>query len=200
MSTADVIHDVSLLLQNLLKTVGSQVTVTVDSPQRVTSQGPLLNLFLYLVGVDDSRRNTGWVALSEKSGRPKEKRANPEIFAPEPLALKLFYLVTAFAVDGLAEQRLLGHAIQIFHENQHLSTKDLPERTAARLKAEQMDLVLLDLDIDAMQKIWGQGKESLRASVAYEVAGIYLESGVPRQAPLVESVNDEARPLRPGES
>lgn len=200
MSTADVIHDVSQLLRDLLRKVGAEmnpplsVNVTIDSPHRGNLPVPRLNLFLFNVGVDEERRNTGWVPLGYTPGEPKIYRPDPQAFVPEPLALKLRYLVTAFADDGLTEHRLLGHAMQVLYEHQRIPAAELPSKSE-RVRAEYVDLVLLGLNVDEMQKIWGQSTEFLRASVAYEVDGLYLEASGVRQVPLVKKVNDDVEPM-----
>lgn len=178
MSNASVVRDTSLTLRSLLEgwlngdggapRLGAPVTVTVESPHRVNQDEFRLNLFLYNVAQDEGRRNSGWVPL----GRTDRAQS----FAPEPLALRLYYLMTAFASDGLTEHHLLGEAMQALYRQRRLaeallkgSLKDGPVR------ADHVEVNLLNLDIDAIQKIWGSQTEFLRTSVAYEVTPIFLD-------------------------
>ena len=124
MSDANVIHDISATLRALLDerfkasgasgTGGAAVTVTVDSPHRGTHDELRVNLYLYNIVQDEGRRNIGggWVPLT--------RTASSQTFAAEPLALRLYYLVTAFAVDGLTEHNLLGQAMQELYKNRRI--------------------------------------------------------------------------------
>ncbi|AGP37416.1 hypothetical protein BE04_28245 [Sorangium cellulosum] len=191
MSDANVIHDASLTLKSLLEArlntpgriggVGAPVTVTVDSPHRGNEDEFRINLFLYNVVQDEGRRNSGgWV--------PLERSATSQKFAPEPLALRLYYLVTAFASSGLTEHQLLGEAMQALYKHRRIpeallkgTLKDSPVR------AERVQLTLLNLDVDTLQKIWGSQTEPLRTSVAYEVEAVFLDEDAPEaEVRLVE--------------
>jgi Pvc16 N-terminal domain len=183
MSNGKVVSDTSLTLRSLLDErlnqgdaadrLGSAVTVTVDSPHRVSQEEFRLNLFLYNVMQDEGRRNSGgWVPLARTDRTQK--------FAPEPLALRLYYLLTAFAANGQTEHHLLGEAMQALYLHRRLaeglllgSLKDGPVR------AEHVEVNLLNLDVDALQKIWGSQTEFLRTSVAYEVTPVFLDDDRP---------------------
>src|SRR4051812_19922867 len=180
MSTADVIQDTSLTLKSLIETrlngatgaprLGAPVAVTVDSPHRGSHDELRLNLFLYNMVQDEGRRNSGgWVPIGRTGTSQK--------FAAEPLALRLHYLLTAFANDGLTEHHLLGEAMQVLYLNRRLpedalkgSLRDGP------LRAESVEINLLNVDVDGLQKIWGSQTEFLRTSVAYEVVPIFLDA------------------------
>jgi len=193
MSNSNVIHDVSLTLKKLLQPVCGDVTV--DSPHRAAMHPTRLNLFLYSITIDENLRNTGWVELGRKPGTPKSKRPDPATFAPEPLALRLHYLLTPFAADGLTEHQLLGGAMRVLYDNQRPKARDLHGSLRHGIMAEHVSIVLSNLDIDMIQRIWGQTTEFLRTSVAYEVSGIYLESLAPdARVPLVKEVDDHLKP------
>lgn len=183
MSDAGVIRDMSSTLKSILESrlnangganqfgsAGTTVTVTVDSPHRGNHEDLRVNLFLYQLVQDEGRRNSGgWV--------PLDRTDTSQHFAPEPLALKLYYLVSAFAADGLTENHLLGAAIQALYVNRRVpeaalkgTLKDSPVR------AEHVQLTQLNLDVDTIQKIWGNQTEPMRASVAYEVEAIFIDA------------------------
>jgi hypothetical protein len=187
MSDAGVIHDVSITLKSILDarlnssgsagrgargfgSGGTSVAVTVDSPHRGSHEDLRVNLFLYQVLQDEGRRNSGgWI--------PLERTDRSQFFAPEPLALRLYYLLTAFAGDGLTEHHLLGEAIQALYVNRRVpeallrgTLKDSP------IRAEHVQLTLLNLDVDTLQKIWGSQTEPMRTSVAYEVEAVFIDA------------------------
>lgn len=179
MSTASVVRDMSLTLRALLEArlngdgaprLGAPVTVTVDSPHRGNQDEFRLNLFLYNLVQDEGRRNSGgWVPL----GRVDQAQR----FAPEPVALRLYYLMTAFAADGLTEHHLLGEAMQALHLHRRLDETVLKgSLKEGPVRATHVDLILLNLDIDALQKIWGSQTEFLRTSVGYEITPIFLDA------------------------
>ncbi|HEX3762051.1 MAG TPA: DUF4255 domain-containing protein [Kofleriaceae bacterium] len=196
MSDASVIKDVSDTLRSILDNhfnptagagsppgVGAPVTVTVDSPQRSAAGDDLrVNLYLYHILQDESRRNTG----------PRVPVPTPDITPPrpgppapplttsfiaEPLPLKLYYMVTAFAPDGGTEHRLIGEAIQALYTNRVLAPAVLQGNLrASNIKAGQIQLVMLNQDLETLHRIWGNFQEALRPSATYEVEGIYLDA------------------------
>lgn len=191
MSDPSVIRDTSLTLKSILEArlggtggsswAGTPVTVTVDSPHRGNQDEFRVNLFLYNIVQDESRRNSGgWI--------PMERGAGTQRFAAEPLALRLYYLVTAFAVDGLTEHHLLGEAMQAFYQNRRIPETLLKgSLKSSRVRAESVELNLLNIDIDTLQKIWGSQNEPPRTSVAYEVEAVFLDAAeVEAEVKLVE--------------
>lgn len=178
MSDPVVIREMSLTLQTLLKErlnrdgtgLGSTVEVTVDSPHRGKQEEFRVNLFLYNLVQDEGRRNAGgWIGF--------ERGAQFQKFAREPLALRLFYLVTALAGDGLTEHHLLGEAMQALYINRRIPTEKLQgSLKTGRVRAEHVEVNLLNLDIDTLQKIWGSQHEPPRTSVAYQVDTVFLDS------------------------
>lgn len=203
MSNTNVLHDMSLTLRLLLmsriKLNGQPVAVTVDSPLKPNQPEPRVNLFLYQVLQDEFRRNTHRVNIG---GTAKE---DPAEYIHDPLALKLYYLMTAFAATGLDEHTLLGEAMQVFHEYQRLPIKieqgqppvDVPILQGSlypdnpRVRAQPLQLVLLNLEVEAIKHIWGETNVPMRTSVAYEAAIVFLErSDDPKH---VERVKDDER-------
>lgn len=192
MSDASVIKDVSDTLRSILDShfnpaagagnppgVGAPVTVTVDSPQRSAAGEDLrVNLYLYHILQDESRRNTG-PRVPVPAPPPPGPPAPPltTTFIAEPLPLKLYYMVTAFAPDGGTEHRLIGEAIQAFYTNRVLAPAVLQGNLrTSNIKAGQIQLVMLNQDLETLHRIWGNFQEALRPSATYEVEGIYLDA------------------------
>lgn len=205
MSDASVITDVSETLRAILDAhlnptgpvnpgdppgVGAPVTITVDNPQRSAGEDLRVNLYLYHILQDEGRRNTGPI-------RQTTARVDPATFVPEPLALKLYYMVTAFAPDGRTEHRLIGEAIQAFQENRVLSADRLKgDLAGSPIKADHIQLVLLNQDLETLHRIWGNFQEALRPSITYEVEGIFLDARAPLSpVRLVQQRTIEAVPI-----
>jgi hypothetical protein len=176
----DVSETLRLLLQRQLQARDPSVVVTVDSPHKEGQPEPRVNLYLYLINQEEHRRNSGgWVPLG--NDRQVERRVK------EPLALRLHYLLTAFASDGSSEHRLLGESIQILFNHQHIAEEDLQGNLAeSEVRARNLQVVLLNMDLESINSIWGNNVALLRASVAYEVSLVFLEPGEPEaRVPVV---------------
>lgn len=183
MSDANVIQDTSLTLRSILEAElrgsgDASIAVTVDSPHRPQQDDVRVNLFLYNIMQDEGRRNSGgWVPTTRDGNRAQS-------FAPEPLALRLYYLVTAFAVDGVTEHQLLGRTMRALHKHRRIPNPahNIPETVLrgtlrdSPIRAEHLQIHLLNLDVDTLQKIWGAQTEALRTSVAYEVEAVFLDA------------------------
>ncbi len=196
MSDASVITDVSETLRAILDAhlnpvvsgtatssgVGAPVTVTVDSPQRSAGEDLRVNLYLYHILQDESRRNAG----------PRlqiARTADTTTFVAEPLPLKLYYMVTAFAPDGRTEHRLIGEAIQALYTNRILGTTVLTgDLATSNIKADKIQLVMLNQDLETLHRIWGNFQEALRPSATYEVEGVYLDARADHQQLSVKTV------------
>src|ERR1043166_3408480 len=120
MSTALAIASVTAVLKDLLnnglidhnvsKVLESDVLVTALPPDRVDTSNHAtasqLNIFLYNVAPNVAWRN---VKLPSRDSNG-ERISNP------PLALDLSYLITAYGVQELDCEILLGYAMQLLHE------------------------------------------------------------------------------------
>jgi uncharacterized protein DUF4255 len=184
MSDASVITDVSETLRSILDAhlnpppgvpgappgVGAPVTVTVDNPQRSAGADLRVNLYLYHILQDESRRNSG-------PRLPTASTPDRITFIAEPLPLKLYYMVTAFAQDGATEHRLIGESIQAFYTHRILDPSVLKGGLATSpIRADKIQLVMLNQDLETLHRIWGNFQEALRPSATYEVEGIYLDA------------------------
>ena len=125
MSNALAIAGVSAVLRDLLDNglidhqvtdaLGAGVTVSSLAPDVVPIDGdravPRLNLFLYQVTPNAAWRNVD-LPSCDAGGR---RVSNP------PLALDLHYLLTAYGIEDLQAEVLLGYGMQLLHENPVLS-------------------------------------------------------------------------------
>lgn len=143
-----------------------------------------LNLFLYQIA-----RNAAW------SNRDIPQQVKPGETGVSPLALNLFYLVTAYGRDGDVTQpfghELLGKAMSTLHDRSILSPDDIRSATAASLPRSDLDrqierirITFQPLSLEEISKLWTGFATQYRLSAAYEVAVALIESTRPARTPL----------------
>ncbi len=204
-SVTAVIKDLldNAVIDNLVNTaVGGSVTVTALSPSRVTigtGEVPQLNVFLYHVAPNAGWRNYGLPSIGERGER----------LSNQPLALDLFYLITAYGKESFEAEILLGYAMQLMHENPVLNrdsirkalqsnqsnpspidTKILPPSLEA-LRAsdladqiEQIKITPLVLSTEEISRLWSAFMASYRPSVAYQISVVLIEISKQVNSPL----------------
>ena len=192
--------DNGLIDRNVSSTIGAPVTISALPPDRVkttdNSDPTQLNLFLYHVAPNQGWRNVG---LPSRNGRG-ERLSNP------PLALDLFYLLTAYGKQDFEAEILLGYAMQLLHETPVL-TRDAIRRSLvptspvggggllppplnalpASELAEQVELIKLTLqptNTEETSKLWSAIQSNYRPSVAYQASVVLVESTRPARSPL----------------
>ena len=189
--------DNALIDHSVSNAVGP-VTVTALAPDRIRSNAgeqAQLNLFLYRVAP-----NQGWLNNQLPSRNDRGERVtNP------PLALDLFYLISAYERNDFEAEILLGYAMQLLHETAVL-TRDAIRKTlgppppitggvlppafnaltASDLadQIEQIKITLLPLSLDELTKLWSALQTNYRPSAAYHVSVVLIDSKRPARAPL----------------
>lgn len=215
MSNALAIGAVTAVLKNLLDNavVNEQLTnvvgpvkVSAIAPDRLKSQNGFvgINLFLYHV-----MPNPGWrnALLPSRDGNGA-RITNP------PLALDLYYLVSAWGIADFEAEILLGYAMQLFHEIPVLS-RDVIRKTfegadpavqpvilpvkykdlAAAALADQFELLKItphSMGAEEGSKLWSAINVNYRPSVAYQVSVVLIDSDAPTRQPmpvLVRNIN-----------
>jgi Pvc16 N-terminal domain len=143
-----------------------------------------LNLFLYQIA-----RNAAW------SNRDIPQQVKPGETGVPPLALNLFYLVTAYGRDGDATQpfghELLGKAMSTLHDHCILGPDDIRNATSGSLPRSDLDrqierirITFQPLTLEEISKLWTGFATQYRLSAAYEVAVALIESTRPARTPL----------------
>jgi hypothetical protein len=224
MSNALALASVTAVLKDLLDNalvdhsvsgaVGGPVTVTALAPNRIKAgddERTQLNLFLYHVTPNSGWRNEG---LPSRNGRG-DRLSNP------PLALDLFYLLSAYGKQAFECEILLGYAMQMLHETPVLS-RDAIRKTltppspvgggilppalgalAASDLAEQVEQIKLSpqpMSTEEMSKMWSAFQANYRPSAVYQASVVLIESTRPSKAPLpvlTRGVNDKGVAVRP---
>jgi len=160
------------------------VTILPLDKARGANTANQINLFLYQILPNASWRNMD-IPTQVKSG----ELGNP------PLALNLYYLLTAFGRADDATQafghELLGKAMSILYDNSILSAQEIQNATAAALSRSDLDrqvervrITLQPLSVDDISKLWTGFATQYRLSVAYEVRVMLIESNQPVSTPL----------------
>jgi hypothetical protein len=178
MSTVTAIQGVDEILYALSKTAVSSLNPKPDitvGPLDGDEPGLRLNWFLYRVSPDPTYRNMeppnkGW----------RTARGNP------PLALRLSYLLSAFAAAKPAggDQEQFAHVglaavMQAVYENAVVGDGS-PILTPALATfvdplVEPIKIVLEDLDLEAVTKIWTAASKPIRLSVGYGVSVVMID-------------------------
>jgi hypothetical protein len=184
---------------NLAAAVGP-VKVSAKPPDRVTppngADSNQLNLFLYHVAPNPGWRNVALPARDEEGSR----LTNP------PLALDLFYLLTAYGEKDFQAEILLGYAMQLFHETPVLTRDairaalrgpsapvdgdilptDFKTLVAADLaeQVEQIKIIPQAMSTEEMSKLWTALQTSYRPTAAYQVSVVLIESRRPTRPTL----------------
>lgn len=194
----DMLHS-GLVASGIAGAVGGTVTVTALPPDRILGDGApateatQLNLFLHQVSP-----NAGW------TGRDLPSRdARSDRVVDPMLALDLHYLLTVYGEAEFQGEILLGHAMQLLHENAVLSRDFIRDVLAnppgggmagAALQAltlsdlaEQVELIKIrprHLSTDDMSKLWTAFQSHYRTSTAYEVSVVLIQRPRPKRTPL----------------
>ena len=197
MSNALAIASVTAVLKGLLQNattdtqhninmkVSQVVNVTAISPSRITKpdgeEVPQLNLFLYQIAPNAALRNLGLPSRGERG----ERLTNP------PLALDLYYLLTAYGKLDFEAEIILGYAMQVFHEMPVLSREVIrnilaqppdESKPANALKgsdlADQIEQIKLSpqtMNAEETSKLWTAIGTGYRPSMAYQASLILIE-------------------------
>lgn len=161
-------------------------TVTALPPDRArgNNNANQLNLFLYQTVLNAAWRNADM-----------PQQVNPGENGNPPLALNLYYLMTAYGRDNDAAQpfshHLLGQAMSILHDHPLLGRDEIKQATDASLKANGLDLQIervritpQPMSLEEISKLWTGFQTQYRLSAAYEVAVVLIDSKRPSRAAL----------------
>ncbi|EMI22001.1 hypothetical protein RMSM_01078 [Rhodopirellula maiorica SM1] len=179
LAIAAVTRSIQLMLQTYAK-----VDCTTKSPDKAAGdgEGARVNLFLY-----HTMPNPTWRNLDIPGRVGRGEKGNP------PLALNLYYLLTAYGEDGanLADQRTLGQAMQVLHDRPVIKRADVKSFLPADLLASGLDeqlehirIVPDTLNIEEMSRLWTTFQTQYRVSAAYQAAVVLIESDRPTPSAL----------------
>jgi hypothetical protein len=176
------------IMSDELTREGLPSTVTTRPLDRVATAaanaGSHVNLFLYHLGTNGAWRNTLPASYSRGGENPWP-----------PLALDLFYLVTAFAGSNEdtphpLSQRLLGCCMRALHDHplvdgDRLVREDFADANNYRhAQVEHVRITPQPMSLEEMSKLWTTFQTNYRLSVAYQVSVVLIESTRPTTAAL----------------
>jgi hypothetical protein len=184
--SAHAIAAVTATMRSLLQKNVRRAEVTT-LPLDKTSTGNTaarLNLFLYHMTPNASWRN-----------QPIPTKVRPGEAGIPPIALNLYYLLTAYGDDQTdeADHRLLGEGMQALYDHPVLTPKDISDATSAveslreaRLERqfEHVRVTLETLSLEEMSKLWTAFQTQYRISAAYQASVVLVESARPLKTPL----------------
>lgn len=189
MSNSLAIAAVTATLRNLL-TQGLQLetnlvdtTVTTMLPDRARASSDTanqVNLFLYQV-----TPNAAWRNLDV----PTRVRPGESGFAP--LALNLYYLVTAYGRDNDQSEpfshELLGRAMSILHDHPVLGQDEIQAALPGNdlfTQIERIRFTLQPLGVEEIYRLWTGFQTPYRMSVSYEATVVLIDSSRATSTPL----------------
>jgi hypothetical protein len=137
-----------------------------------------VNLFLYHTAPSPALRNMD-----------PPNRTRPGETAFPPLALDLYYLVTAYGQDSneLIANVLLGTAMSILHDHAVLSRAEIESALAASGLHEQFERIRITpqaISQEDISKLWSGFQFEYRLSAAYHVSAVLIDSKRPSRSPL----------------
>jgi len=179
------------IIDHQLSGVVGEVTVSALPPDRLLVAGEAetsrINLFMYHVAPNAAWRNVGLPSRSSNGDRT----ANP------PLALDLYYLVTAYGASEYHAEILLGYAMQLLHENPVLSREAIRKTLApvspvtgvilptplntliASELADQVETIRLTpqtMSTEEISKLWMAIQSHYRPTAVYQASVVLIES------------------------
>jgi len=170
------------LIEKGIEPEGAGIPVTTRPPDKARNGANTpnqINLFLY-----QTMPNGAWRNMDI----PRQVR--PGETGHPPLALNLYYLVTAYGEndDDVKGHRLLGRAMSILDDFPVLGSDEINQmlltESGLREQVERVRITAQPLSLDDMSKLWTTFQTQYRISAAYQVSAILIESTRPTKAPL----------------
>jgi hypothetical protein len=159
-----VIHDVDESLLALVRRDGlngSRVEVVFDAPTKdwvARRNAPTVDLYLYDIREDLSRREVTWEEIRDETGRVTERR-------PPARRFKLSYLVTAWTQRPEDEHRLLASLLGCFVRNETIPTDLLAGTLAEGTKPVYLNVALPPTADRSLADIWSALGGELKPSL-----------------------------------
>lgn len=157
---------------------GTTVTARPLDKARNGVSGNQINIFLY-----QAEPNAAW------RNRDIPIKVRPGETSLPPLALNLYYLITAYGDNDDDNQghRVLGLAISLLNDHSILSPDEieaaLPQSDLNR-QVERVRISLQPLSLDETSKMWSAFQTQYRISMAYQVSVVLIESKLPTRSAL----------------
>lgn len=181
MSNSLAIAAVTATLSRLLdKALPANTKITTQPPNKARNGDgkDQINLFLYQVTPSAAWRNMDM-----------PRQVQPNETGHPPLALDLFYLLTAYGKndEDLGGHQVLGQAMSILHDHPLLGAAEIEaalEGNDLHRQVERVRITPYPLSLEDLSKLWTTFQTEYRISTAYQVSVVLIESTRPAKAPL----------------
>jgi hypothetical protein len=183
MSNSLAIAAVTATLRSLLARGVDILNVTTKPLDKArTDLTEQINIFLYQTTLNGSLRNM-----------PTPHQVKPGETGQPPLALNLFYLITAYGDgdDDASGHQLLGRAMSTLHDHPLLGAAEILDATDTEipgsdlhLQAERVRITPQPMPLDEMSKLWTTFQTQFRISAAYQISVVLIESTRTATTPL----------------
>ncbi|MGW8252117.1 MAG: DUF4255 domain-containing protein, partial [Anaerolineales bacterium] len=147
-------------------------TITARPPDKARNgvTGNQINIFMYQVEPNAAWRN-----------QDMPLRVRPGESAVPPLALNLYYLITAYGENDDDNQghRVLGHAMSLLNDHPLLSRDEIEAalpQSDLNSQFERVRITQQPLSLDETSKLWSAFQTQYRISAAYQAALVLIES------------------------
>lgn len=192
-----------LVTQGASASIGGDVTVSALPPDRMAlgpDERPQLNLFLYHVTPNTGRRllsRSGQEAGGEAQAQPSrahDRASGPAIAGP--MALDLYYLLTACGAQDFQSELILGYAVCTMQGTPTLSREAIrtalvalsrtgdgrivPSALAALADsplADQVEQIKIEpqfISVEEMSRVWTSLQARYRPSAVYKVSSVII--------------------------
>ena len=189
MSNTLAIGAVTATLRNLLDQAiaeeGGGMHATTLAPEKAQifgqADGPgRVNLFLYQTQINAAWRNMDM-----------PRQVKPNETGQPPLALDLYYLLTAYERDdgdpSVIAHRLLGRAMRELHDHPLLGAGEIRAALAGNDLADQIERIRIApqaMSVEEFSKLWTTFQVGYRISAAYHVSVVLIDSTLASRTPL----------------
>ena len=177
-----VMADVGLLLVRYL--TQELVPELIQDPGGIGLRNPgdkgdvSLGIHLYDIRESEEIRESGMVSTGVESQRFP------------PVYLSLYYMITAYSGSdakfrSLQEQRILGKALQVFHDNPLIPAHEVGQNMGGL----DLRIQFLNLTMEEKLQIWGNNGTPYQTSLFYRVSPVELESGRTKRISRVTDID-----------
>jgi hypothetical protein len=182
------IHDVdeslrALVRRDALNGSGAGVEIAFDAPTKewvARRNSPVVNLYLYDIHEDTSRRQTSWEDIKDENGRVIERRLPPRRY-------RLSYIVTAWTQRPEDEHRLLSSLLACFVRHEFMPAELLAGTLEGETVPVLLTVALPPIEDRSIADVWSAMGGELKPSLDVVVtAPMNIERSIAAGPPVLE--------------
>lgn len=141
--------------------VSSENNIVLSNPGQPADEQRNISLWLYQVVPNEHLRNAAFV-----------RQGSDGLEQYPPLSLNLYYLLTPSTGKDEGDQKVLGKALQVFHDQSILA---MPSSETPG-EGEELHVALVQRTIEELAEVWEALQKPYRLSVCYEVRVVRISS------------------------